>query len=75
MDHLALSRSSRASGASVRRALAVACVVAAIGAAALLVLGVDCAIYLALSGEPVSWAAVLQKAPHWICRLLRVCSA
>lgn len=59
----------------MRRALTVAFVVAAIGAAALLVLYVDCAIYLALSGEPVSWTAMLHKAPQWLCGLLRACSA
>lgn len=59
----------------VRRTLTVACAVVAVGAAALLVLGVDCAIYLALWGEPPSVAAVLHQASQWICRLLRACSA
>lgn len=61
--------------APVRRALTLASAVTAVGAAALLVLGVDCAIYLALSGEPPSLAAVLQQAPRWLCGLLRICSA
>ena len=61
--------------APVRRSLTLACTVAAIATATLLVLSVDCAIYLALSGEPPSLAVLLQQAPRWICGLLRACSA
>lgn len=61
--------------APVRRALTLAGAVIAIVAAALLVVGVDCAIYLALSGEPPSLAAVWQQASRCLCELLRICSA
>jgi hypothetical protein len=87
MEYLVPSRNSHKSGelatahadvvgarARVRRTLTVAGVAAAIGAAVLLVLGVDCAIYLALSGEPPSLALVLHQAPRWFCGLLRTCS-
>ena len=59
----------------VRRSLVFASTVVAIGMAALLVLGVDCAVYLALTGEPPSLALVAQQAPRWFCGLLRVCSS
>jgi hypothetical protein len=59
----------------VRRTLTLACAVVAIGTATLFVLSVNCAVYLALSGEPPSLAVVLQQAPRWICGLLRACSA
>ena len=47
----------------------------AVGAAFLLILCVDCAVYLALSGEQAGWEAVLRRAPGWVCSLLRACSA
>lgn len=76
MNDLAPSRNSpphRGPAAPVFRTLTLAL---AFGMAALLVLGVDCAIYLAVvSGEPPSLAVVLQQAPRWICGLLRACSA
>lgn len=61
--------------APVRRTLTLAGMVVAIGTATLFVLGVECAIYLALSGEPPSLALMVQQAPRWLCALLRVCSS
>jgi hypothetical protein len=58
-----------------RSTLTLAGMVVAIGAATLFVLGVECALYLALSGEPPSLALVVQQAPRWFCGLLRVCSS
>lgn len=79
MDDMAPGRNPHHSGtpatAPVRRALTLASAVTAVGAAALLVLGVDCAIYLALAGEPPSLSAVWQQASRWLCGLLHICSA
>lgn len=47
----------------------------AVGAALLLVLCVDCAMYLALSGESATWETLLRRAPGWMCTLLHACSA
>jgi hypothetical protein len=59
----------------VRRALAFAGMAAAVGTATLLVLGVDCAIYLSLTGEPPSLDLVAQQATRWFCGLMRTCSS
>lgn len=61
--------------APLRRALVVTSTVALIGMVALLVVGLDGAIYAALAGEPLSLATLLQHAPKWICGMLRACSA
>lgn len=61
--------------APLRRGLSLAGAGLAIGIAVLLVLGVDCAVYLAFSGEPPSLAVLWQQASRWLCGLLRTCSA
>ncbi|WP_394706517.1 hypothetical protein [uncultured Hydrogenophaga sp.] len=48
---------------------------AAMAAALLLVICVDCAVYLALSGEPAAWETLLLRAPGWVCAQWRACSA
>ncbi len=60
---------------SLRRSLTLAGAAAAVAAATLLALGMDCAIYLAFTGEPASLEAVVRQVPQWFCGVLRVCSA
>lgn len=60
---------------SLRRSLTLAGAAAAVAAATLVALGMDCAIYLAFTGEPASLVAVVRQVPQWLCGVLRVCSA
>ena len=60
---------------STRRTLTLTLWAIAIATAVLLVLGTECAIYLALSGEPASLSAVWREALRGICGWVPACSA
>lgn len=51
------------------------CATAAVGAAAIVILGAECAIYAALTGEPLSLVTAADGLVRAVCGLLRVCSA
>ena len=60
---------------SVRRSVTLAGAVTAVAAATLVALGLECAIYLAFTGEAASLVTVARQVPQWICGALRACSA
>ena len=51
------------------------CAIASVGAAAVVILGAECAIYAALTGEPLSLVTAADGLTRVVCGLLRVCSA
>ncbi|MDR7093602.1 hypothetical protein [Hydrogenophaga laconesensis] len=51
------------------------CATAAAGVVAVVILGAECAIYAALTGEPLSLLTAVDGLTRAVCGLLRVCSA